>query len=360
MRIVVSARQGELNLGNLARKSHVAPPLAETPRHKPLVKRVDPTTKVASVAPAPPPITIPKTEQTAPMEPRHTFDQVEPMTALTKTSVASPLLEKVEAEQLPSAPVLEAAILVATDIEPLPAAAEAGIETTFEPEVMQSFEALLALVQPVEESPPTEQIVTYEDFVQGRVILLQPEAEPVIQTTQFEIYMIQQPPPENPPDIETIVLSANQQPLEVTLVQLGQYLAESSVLPSEHTEIRRTITEVIALLSQTRPDHTASDEMNPVITPELTQKLLLLLGSVGYDHPHEMLRNFTTQHSLEFLLQAIVYLGQLLDAGNRQEFASTVFRNVTVFQADQPLIIRLGQTLVRHCSAYKVSESLRS
>lgn len=229
-----------------------------------------------------------------------------------------------------------------------------GQEVVFDDEIMETYEDLLQLLSAEEEIPMTA-TETYEDFAHDTVILLKPETSEPIEANAFEDYIATQVQPDVIPDLETILSSVNEQSLEETFAQLSFYLAEVSQ-DSEQIYIETALRDVVEAFSQNTAGSVAQ-ETKVAITPELTQKLLMLLKAVGYENPREVLVEFITQYSLEFLFQAIRYLYQLTD-NNQPEFSSKMPTALTFVRSDEPLSARIGRAIMFYARMHKAVPGL--
>jgi len=187
-----------------------------------------------------------------------------------------------------------------------------------------------------------EVLETFADLM----VLLDPEAGESIVTNLFEEFIADEGRPEVVTDIETIIAGANKQPLEETLVQVSFSLVETSSQDYDLSNLESVLKDVMEELGQDSTD-SVIEGAEQVITPELTQKLLVLLRAVGYEDPREVLVDFVSQHSLEFLLQAIRYLYQLLD-DDRRELSPRLSVNLSSLRADDALGARVGRAILYH------------
>ncbi|HEY5442716.1 MAG TPA: hypothetical protein VIJ68_04205 [Candidatus Saccharimonadales bacterium] len=227
----------------------------------------------------------------------------------------------------------------------------AGSEVIIDDATMETFEQLIMLIDMKYDTAPQDP-QSYETFMQGEVISLHSEAVPFAEANTFEVFVAEQPQPAIIPPIEAIVAAANEQPLEATLVQLSFYLAETDQASEDATELQEALRAVVEALPVNRGD-TSAEEEKPVITPELTQKLLMLLRAAGYSNPREALIEFTTQYSFEFLMQAIGHLYQLSDEANQQEFFSRL--TAIAVKDDESLSVRLGKAIVHYFFLYRAA-----
>lgn len=234
---------------------------------------------------------------------------------------------------------------------PLPEAAETddieapvkqNIETDeqlalqFEPEVIDTYKELLVLLEHEISEPyePNEIAIELDD----KTDVLVAETIPLEDTAlDFETFLALQPEAEEVVLLETIIEQAVEQSLEQTFVQLAQYLSDTLAenqdaseasadtvpeLNDEHIELNAILQEITEILPTCYSVSEETQERRIQITPEMTQKLLMLLRSLGYEQPREVLVEFVRLHGLGFLLQAIQYMCQLNSTDNQQEFYS--------------------------------------
>ena len=219
-------------------------------------------------------------------------------------------------------------------------------EVIFDDEVLETFADLMVLLEVEEETSPTIDTGINENLVQDVMVALDPEAGESIVTNLFEEFIADEGRPEVVTDIETIIAGANKQPLEETLVQVSFSLVETSSQDYDLSNLESVLKDVMEELGQDSTD-SVIEGAEQVITPELTQKLLVLLRAVGYEDPREVLVDFVSQHSLEFLLQAIRYLYQLLD-DDRRELSPRLSVNLSSLRADDALGARVGRAILYH------------
>lgn len=236
----------------------------------------------------------------------------------------------------------EAGLIEVTDSE--------SEETAFDEEVMDTFEQLVVLIDREQEEIPLIDLETDETSGHDEIILLGQELAEAIQANRinvFEEFVMAKTPPETTPDIDKIVTEAADRPLEETLVQLSYYLAEAGTEPTDKSrQINKALKELADILPPSLAEY-KGQELQAVITPEMTQKLLILLRAVGYDNPREVLVGFVERNDFEFLLQAIRYLYQLSDKATQQELLLTRPVNFTVMDVAEPLANRLGRAIMQ-------------
>jgi hypothetical protein len=163
---------------------------------------------------------------------------------------------------------------------------------------------------------------------------------------RFEAFVISQPKPEELPTIEAVKAGATEHTAEETLLQLAHYLTgHQEDSQDKDEEINHLLKEVYEAIPEPLRITDNSKESSPAvyITPELTQKLLGLLKSLGFQNPNKTLTEFVSRHDLEYLLHAIRYLVQLANDDNRQE----VLRGKAAPQtkADEPILARIGRAI---------------
>lgn len=198
----------------------------------------------------------------------------------------------------------------------------------FEPEVVDTYKELLAVIE-ADTAEADETTDEFKAFEAKTVPREEPEPAP-----DFEAFLALQPEPEESIPLEIIVEQAPKQPLEQTIVQLAQYLsdtlqqtqegAELSDEPmpelSGHGELRAIVQDIAEILPSCHSVNEENQEKRIQITPEMTQKLLVLLRSLGYERPREVLVEFVRLRGLTFLLQALEYMCQQGNKDERQEF----------------------------------------
>jgi hypothetical protein len=199
--------------------------------------------------------------------------------------------------------------------------------------------------------PDTDEL--HGDLIEDQVVGIRLDVSELVAVNPFEAFIVSQNAPEDVPDIETITAQANDQPLEETLMQLAFCLSEASEgleEPSEESQsAQQLLKDVKDILHQLiTVESNVEQAEQPRLTPDLTQKLLLLLGTIGYHDPQAALLEFVEQHNFEYLVQAIGYLGQLSKHYDRQEFLlSKLTASSSVAIADEPTTTRLGKIIFR-------------
>lgn len=194
------------------------------------------------------------------------------------------------------------------------------LEDMFDPETIETYKELVVLIAANELEP-----FALEGREEGlNVILLEPmetdSDKPIVK--DFETFIAEQPPVEELITLELIQRQANDQPLEQTFIQLTELLA--NIAEGESTKPKQfKLSEILQEIESTLHAcyiNRETEESKLQITPEMTEKLLVLLCSLGYEHPREVLVEFVRQYSLAFLLQALQHMCQLNSKENRYEF----------------------------------------
>lgn len=192
---------------------------------------------------------------------------------------------------------------------------------------------------------PAIEISAVADAIAGLDANPAPETE---QFTDFETIIADQPASEEPVNLESIREQADAQPLEQTLAQLVEYLSEPAEkeIPGHKAiwEILHDVEMALPATYDSRDSQQSTEtEPKPQITPEMIEKLLILLRTLGYQHPHEALISFIKLHGLAYALQAITYMCQLKSPDNQQEFFVAAAAATTNNQNGSRL--RLGKLL---------------
>src|SRR3989344_5240123 len=110
---------------------------------------------------------------------------------------------------------------------------------------------------------------------------------------------------------------ANDRPLEESLVSLALFLEETPNGNVDTEDISALLNELAESFDQNIL--TAGLKSESIhITPEITKHILVLLRQIGYENPGQTLLEFVSKHELEFLIQAIRYLAQLMSQDSQQ------------------------------------------
>lgn len=212
-----------------------------------------------------------------------------------------------------------------------------------EPEVIDAYRELLV--------PPQDQ-----EFRSDMLVVA--AALPAETTQYFEPFLTPDLQVGKIIPLESIILrAADKQPLEQTLIQLGYYLSNSpqeaqtvvekpdSVPESKEqhiTNVRAILQDITELLSDRYSLGEEVGAQSQQLTPELTEKLLLLLQASGYEHPKEILIEFVHIHGLAYLLQTVHRMCSLNSNENQQEFLSS---SIQMTQNDDYARIAIGKLL---------------
>lgn len=107
-----------------------------------------------------------------------------------------------------------------------------------------------------------------------------------------------------PVTLEIIQEKASLQPLEETLQQFIQFVAETKD-PETHPEIGEILQAIETALYKHEP-YSIEGKKSIVVTPELALHLMTLLRLLGYEEPKEVLADYLNTHGLESLLRALI------------------------------------------------------
>jgi hypothetical protein len=162
------------------------------------------------------------------------------------------------------------------------------------------------------------------------------------ETNSFEKYIESQTYIETTYTLEEIVLEANDQELETTLIQLAEFV---SVPPLESEETRQSIekiTDIKKLISEIHQElftHYLESDQN------FETAQIVLLRVVGYEEPDKALIKLITKYGINFLLDALLHLYQLTNKDERFEFEPRYSKLYIQYPQGLSLISILGQTL---------------
>lgn len=221
------------------------------------------------------------------------------------------------------------------------------LEMLYATETVETYHKLIAITVDTEPIQATVggAITTEEDIsmleVAGEADVEDKATEFYIKDIHdFETFIDEQPVTEEPITLEVIQEQiANEQPLEQTFVQLAQHLknnlheAQDTAKPSDEdtpalseleVELNAILQEIVEILPTVYSINKETQEKRINITPEMTQKLLMLLRSIGYQNPRDALIEFVQLRGLTFLFQAIQCMCQLNHEKNRKEFLTKV------------------------------------
>lgn len=229
------------------------------------------------------------------------------------------------------------------------------LEPLFGPETIETHKQLTDLITAAEMS----QLAASEPLEIADIVAVEPKSKTDIKiatTVDFETFVSAQPASEEQITLEVIQEHADEQPLEQTFMQLVELLSEATEA-TEQNELSKILQElkvaipVCYIVQET-------EEIKPQITPEMTEKLLMLLRALGYQSPSEALVRFVGSYNLAFLLQALEYLCQLNDINNRQEFAAASVAITATNTDDDTDRLRLGRVLFGLISKATIEPSI--
>ncbi len=228
----------------------------------------------------------------------------------------------------------------------------------FDPEVIDTYQELLVILDKEmrEMDEPNQSTVQQGDKIDPTIAETVPSEE---MAQDFESFLVLQSEDEEYVSLETIIETANEQPLEQTLVRLARHLSEKlaedkldamemstddlPVLSDERIELNTILQEIMEILPTCYSIDEETQEKNIRITPEMTDKLLKLLNNLGYEQPSEVLLAASSLLGLGFLLQSMQYLYQLNGSNERLEFFSSA--RTTNSLTDENEQLRLGKLL---------------
>lgn len=225
--------------------------------------------------------------------------------------------------------------------------ADDRLDLLFEPETVETYVRLKDLTADLEAS---EIIVSDYNEIEISSTIVRESTENIDTVDEdFETFLATQPTNEDLLTFETIQEKANAQPLEQTVVQLIEYIANNLPEESEQNAIRHIVQEIKKALPECYV-HRGAEDVEPKlqITPEMTEKILTLLRALGYQNPGEALINFVTRYDLAFLLQALEHLCQLNDKENRREFLLSSITSNAIDDTQQ----RFGKTILSFIVKY--------
>lgn len=197
---------------------------------------------------------------------------------------------------------------------------EFGLQTQedFDDQTMTTFEGLLELSQMQggeTDFTPSEAGEIFTGDRDDRIIVIHLEQDPAMPQNAFEELVRIQPPQEIDLSVESIRVSANEQPLDETLVQLALILQEAQPENEEVVTILRDLSEILFETDE----ETEKTPETIRLTPEVTSKMLALIHLLGYDDPEKALLDFVASRDLQFLAQTMQYLTQLADEDEQEE-----------------------------------------
>lgn len=322
-------------------KVKIAPESHAKPKARPLVKKVE----------KPAPILIKPHEPAKPIKPAET--KPDPP-GLKVTPQSRPAQEILSAGERRTKDTKKAHFL-----HPLP-------ETTIEP----SYHEMEVPSQIAEFTGPAEAPKELPEPLAEAAVALPglPETDLVEKPplNRFEELVETQPEPEEPVTLEVIqqAVVEEEQPVEETLVQLAHYLEGRAAQPEiagkleetgpEMQEIIQIIQEISEELEMVIP-HAEPAETKPELTPELTEKIIILFKAVGYKQPEHALQALLDKYDLDFVIEALKYLRQLSDSGQRQEFSKTATATLSGVRTAAPLHRIIAALLLTKSIFYSAS-----
>ncbi len=136
----------------------------------------------------------------------------------------------------------------------------------------------------------------------------------VISAPTFEVLVATnhtEHPIEQPSTVAALQERAPEQPVVQTLVQLAEIISVGK--EPEQEEVRALIQEVIAALPDQEMLRDAPEtwDVQSQITPEVTEKILMLLRDLGYEQPKEVIFELVDGQNMSLFLQALQYISAL-------------------------------------------------
>lgn len=131
---------------------------------------------------------------------------------------------------------------------------------------------------------------------------------------QFEQFMASIPEPLTPPTLEIIRAEADELPLDEAFAQIAQLIEATA--PELTVELR----EIIATAYDEIMNLAINELDDPILTPAIIEKTVILLRYIGYQNAEEVLELCMAERGIEFLADALRYLSQLNAEDNNQEF----------------------------------------
>ena len=148
-----------------------------------------------------------------------------------------------------------------------------------------------------------------------------PERVAEVNTTSFEIFLADQPAPDEPLSLEKIYAEADEQPVELVFVQLAQTLETMPVVECQ---------EIIELIEDARDTIDAyileTPESGAALPLAVKEPVIELLRFLGYTEPEQALDELITMHGIDFLQAALQHLAQSGIANDISEFSQAFTR----------------------------------
>ncbi len=231
----------------------------------------------------------------------------------------------------------------------------AGAENVIEAKVLETYSRLMAVISGSGEKLGSEKEPVNDEGKRGDVRdepldlakALHMDNEVQIMPPSFEDYATMQFTNEKNlglktvTDIAEIVAVANEHPPEVVFVQVGAYYAENE--PTVDDPVAIALREVAEVLLESA-DGASVEEVINQLTPELMQRLLVLMDALGYKDPEEVLVHFVLSYNYKFLLQAVGYSAQhimLVDRDEIQPYGTAA--TATATDGDERLVDHIGR-----------------
>lgn len=174
----------------------------------------------------------------------------------------------------------------------------------FDVETIETYQKLLAVVD--------------NETLEGKPLSIE-SADPLAtdgsfdSVHNFEAFISAQPASEKQMGLVDIQNQVNEQALERTFHQLVELLSVveevKEVESNDLLEIMRAIEGVLAAYDSVHKTDETGEKRH--ISPEMTEKLLMLLQTLGYRNPSEVLVVFVDTHGLTFLIEALEFIHQM-------------------------------------------------
>ncbi|MDB5181741.1 MAG: hypothetical protein JWP13_504 [Candidatus Saccharibacteria bacterium] len=178
----------------------------------------------------------------------------------------------------------------------------------FDSETIEIYQQLTVLVADAE---ATRLISEISEVPEDGVAI---ELEPVIYAgevtvSDFDAFLAARPAVEKSVTLAAIQEQANEQPLEQTLALLVEYISGQMEAP-EQNPLPMILQEIKMMLPACN-DQQETLSSTVRITPEMTEKLLILLSTLGYRNSGEVLVEFVSGTGIEFLFDFLEYICEI-------------------------------------------------
>jgi hypothetical protein len=150
--------------------------------------------------------------------------------------------------------------------------------------------------------------------------------------------------PAQPTSLEAIKSLVDEQPVIETLIQVA-YFIETGTEDIEKKVVIDLLQEIQEATYGRLQDESGEPLNKPVLTPEITGKLLSLFRAIGYENPQETLTEFVKTHGIEYLMQAISYMYQIANQDNHQEFLIHAPAGSSTYMSTK-LAMRIGKGIL--------------